>query len=107
MSAGISLGPMPFTAVVELVETSAIIRDDRVREGSSKDWKSAHQVPGLFSDKENLGTDSGVVSLSDFEVANHADESTTGKHVNSDEPTPASAATDGVIRLDGYQLPFH
>ena len=38
MSAGITLGPMPFDAVVELAETSAIMRDDRVREESSKEW---------------------------------------------------------------------
>lgn len=104
MSAGITLGPMPFASVVELAETSAIIRDDRVREESSWDWKSAHQVPGLFSDEEKSGTGSGVVSLSGFEVAKHAGESTTGKHVKSDEPTPASAAADGVIRLDGFEV---
>ena len=106
MSAGITLGPMPFAAVVKLAETSAIIRDDRVREESSRDWKSAHQVPGLFADKETSGSDSGVASLSGFEVAKHADESTTGKHVKPDELTPASAATDGVIRLDGFEVLF-
>ena len=104
MSAGITLGPMPFAAVVELAETCAIIRDDRVREESSMDWKSAYHVPGLFSDAENSGTDSGVVSLPDCEVANYADESTTDRHVKFDEATPASAATDGVIRLDGFEV---
>jgi len=104
MSAGITLGPMPFAAVVELAETSAIIRDDRVREESSMDWKSAYHVPGLFSDAENSGTDSGVVSLSDCDVANYADESTTGRHAKFDQATPASAATDGVIRLDGFEV---
>ena len=68
------------------------------------DWKSAYHVPGLFSDAENSGTDSGVVSLSDCEVANYADESTTGRHAKFDEATPASAATDGVIRLDGFEV---
>ena len=104
MSAGITLGPMPFSAVVELAETSAIMRDDRVREGSSTEWKSAHQVPGLFTDEEKSGTSSGVASLSVFELTRHADKSTTDKHVKSDEPTTASAASDGVIRLDSFEV---
>jgi hypothetical protein len=104
MSAGITLGPMPFDTVVELAETSAIMRDDRVREESSKEWKSAHQVSGLFSDEGSLSSDSGVVSLSGFEVAKPADESTTGKPLKSEEFTPAPAVTDGVVRLDGFEV---
>ena len=104
MSAGITLGPMPFDAVVELAETSAIMRDDRVREESSKEWKSAHHVSGLFSDEGSLSSDSGVVSLSGFEVAKPADESTTGKPVKSEESAPGPAATDGVVRLDGFEV---
>lgn len=104
MSAGITLGPMPFDAVVELAETSAIMRDDRVREESSKEWKSAHQVRGLFPDEGSSSSHSGVVSLSGFEVTKPADESATGKQVKPEESTPAATATDGVVRLDGFEV---
>ena len=104
MSAGITLGPMPFDAVVELVETSAIIRDDRVREGSSRDWKSVHQVPGLFADKLTSGSDSGAASLPSFEVAKPAGESTTGEQVKSEKTAPATAAAGGVVGLEGFEL---
>lgn len=104
MSAGITLGPMPFDAVVELAETSAIMRDDRVREESLKEWKSAYQVPGLFPDEGSLSSDSGVVSLSGFEVAKPADELTTDKPIKSDDSTPSPAPTHGVVRLDGFEV---
>ena len=68
MSAGITLGPMPFDAVVELAETSAIMRGDRVREESSKEWMAASEVPGLFADEAVLdsgGEDSSADSGSE------------------------------------------
>lgn len=104
MSAGITLGPMPFDAIVELAETSAIMRDDRVREESSKEWKSAHKVRGLFPDERSLSSDSGDVSLSGFEVAKSADEAKTDKQAKPEESTPAATATDGVVRLDGFEV---
>lgn len=104
MSAGITLGPMPFDAVVELAETSAIMRDDRVREESSKEWKTVHQVPGLFPDEGSLSSDSGVVSLSGFEVAEAAAGNNAQQPAVPKEPTPTPAATDGVVRLDGFEV---
>ncbi len=104
MSAGITLGPMPFDAVVELAETSSIMRDDRVREESSKEWKSAHQIPGLFVDEGSLASDSGVVSLSGFEVTKAAAEATTQKPATAEETTAGAEAADGVVRLDGFEV---
>ncbi|MFT5323484.1 MAG: hypothetical protein ACI8P0_001333 [Planctomycetaceae bacterium] len=109
MSAGITLGPMPFDAIVELAETSAIMRDDRVREESSKDWKSAHDVPGLFVDggSADLGSgdlSSGVVSLSGFEVAEPSTEPRTQEPLKSKEPATPPEATDGVVRLGKFRV---
>ena len=112
MSAGITLGPMPFDAVVELAETSAIMRGDRVREESSKEWKSAHEVPGLFDDGGSLGSDDGgsadlssvVVSLSGFEVADAPADATAQEPAKSEEPAPIPEATDGVVRLGEFRV---
>jgi len=108
MSAGITLGPMPFDDVVELAETSAIMRGDRVREESSKDWKSAHEVPGLFADGGSLSPDSGVVSLSGFEVAEPSTEPSTEPRtrepLESEEPATPPEATDGVVRLGEFRV---
>lgn len=104
MSAGITLGPMPFDAVVELAETSAIMRDDRVREESSKEWKSAHEVPGLFDDGGSADLSSGVVSLSGFEVADTPADATAQQSASSEEPTRKPEATDGVVRLGEFRV---
>ncbi|MGZ0166671.1 MAG: DUF4339 domain-containing protein [Planctomycetales bacterium] len=104
MSAGITLGPMPFDAIVELAETSAIMRDDRVREESSKDWKSAHDVPGLFVDGGSADLGSGVVSLSGFEVAEPSTEPRTQEPLKSKEPATPPEATDGVVRLGKFRV---
>jgi hypothetical protein len=104
MSAGITLGPMPFDDVVELAETSAIMRGDRVREESSKEWKSAHEVPGLFADGGSNDSDSGVVSLSGFEVAQASTEARTQEPAKSEEPAPTPEVTDGVVRLGEFEV---
>jgi hypothetical protein len=104
MSAGITLGPMPFDAVAELAETSAIMRDDRVREESSKQWKSAHEVPGLFGDGGSQGSDSGVVSLSGFEVAETSPEARTQEPVKPEEAAATPEASDGVVKLGGFEV---
>jgi hypothetical protein len=104
MSAGITLGPMPFDAVVELADTSAIMRDDRVREESSKQWKSAHDVPGLFGDGGSLGSDSGVVSLSGFEVAEASSEARTQEPPTPEEVAATPETTDGVVSLGGFEV---
>lgn len=112
MSAGITLGPMPFDAVVELAETSAIMRGDRVREESSKEWMSAHDVPGLFGDGGNLGADdggsadlsSGVVSLSGFEVPDTPADAAPQEPPSPEKPTPKTEATDGVVRLGEFRV---
>ena len=108
MSAGITLGPMPFDAVVELAETSAIMRDDRIREESSKEWKSAHEMSGLFSGGPSVTSDSGAVSLAGFEVADTSPEKTKSEkathHSAADVPAADVEATEGVVRLDGFEV---
>jgi hypothetical protein len=104
MSMGITLGPMPFDAVAELAETSAIMRDDRVREGSSKQWKSAQEVPGLFGDGGSLGSDSGVVSLSDFEVTETSPEAVIQASAKPKEAAAAPETADGIVRLGEFEV---
>ena len=104
MSAGITLGPMPFDAVVELAETSAIMRGDRIREESSKEWKSAHEVPGLFDDGGSADLGSGVVSLSGFEVVDTSPDAIAQEPAKSEEPATPPEATDGVVRLGQFEV---
>jgi hypothetical protein len=104
MSAGITLGPMPFDAVVELAETSAIMRDDRVREESSKQWNAAHEIPGLFGDGGSQGSDGGAVSLSAVEVDETSPEAGTQEPAKPEEPAAAPEATDGIVRLGGFEV---
>lgn len=101
---GITLGPMPFDAVAELAETSAIMRDDRVREGASKQWKLAHEVPGLFGDGRSLGSDSGVVSLSDFEVTETSPVAGTQVPAKPKAVTATPEAINGIVRLGGFEV---
>jgi hypothetical protein len=135
MSAGITLGPMPFDAVVELAGTSAIMPSDRIREESSKSWRSAHEVPGLFTEDATGSSDSGVISLSGFEAPETDTESETSDASSVSDSTPIDVATaelqaepkemnvaepktlkpktpepvvaeptDGVVRLNGFEL---
>ncbi len=104
MSAGITLGPMPFDDVVELAETSAIMRDDRVREESSKGWKSARDVAGLFRDGENLDSDTRAVSLPDCEVAETPIENTEDSSTVDEKLDGRTEHSDGVVRLDEFQV---
>ena len=118
MSAGITLGPMPFDAVVELAETSAVMRNDRVREETTEEWKPASDVPGLFADEslsdsgsEDSRTESGreVVSLSGFASAETSTEATAKESARFNEPVASAEpeeteTTDGVVRLGGFEV---
>ena len=104
MSAGITLGPMPFDAVVELTETSAIMRNDRVREESSKEWMSAFEVPGLFPGDSDKVSEGGAVSMSGFEVNQTSAEARTQERAAPDEPAASPEVTDGVVRLGKFEV---
>ncbi|NQV28403.1 MAG: DUF4339 domain-containing protein [Rhodopirellula sp.] len=101
MSAGITLGPMPFEAIVDLAETSALMRNDRVRKESSKTWRPAHEVPGLFLP---VATVDRVVSLSGFEVAETLVEARNQGPTTTEKPTACVDVTDGVVRLEGFEV---
>ena len=68
MSAGITLGPMPFDDLVELAETSALMRNDRVRQESADTWQPACEIRGLFPAAEPDVSVGNVVSLAAYEV---------------------------------------
>ncbi len=47
-SFGALLGPMPEDALDEMARTGALLRTDKLREGSNGIWHPASEVPGLF-----------------------------------------------------------
>lgn len=47
---GALLGPMPADALSELARTGALLRRDRVREGTDGEWRMASDWPGLFEE---------------------------------------------------------
>lgn len=94
---GITLGPMPFDALVELAETSALIQNDKVRAGSKGAWQPAHEIQGLFNRAGTDSADTAVVSLSGYE----AQESQSTSADEIDRAGKTSSA--GVVRLGEYE----